>query len=409
MLSTYLIILTTTTLLWSATAKPSPRQTCVVSSYGDVTKSDVPAIKRAFKTCGNGGIIRFTNGITYSINDFLSIEGCKGCEVQLDGTLKQSDNITHWQTQYVTHPFQNSRLSIVIQGAKDMLLHSPSGKGLIDGNAQAWWDTYHTNSSLLRPILLTIANSTHVTLDGIKMINSPMWFNFIVASSYINFLDTTIQAKSTSDAIIANTDGFDTYQSDNVVIRGLDFDAGDDCVSFKPNSTNIIVENAICGGSHGVSVGSLAQYPGVYDIVENIYVHNVSFIDRSDGTHTQNGVRLKTWPGGQYGYGKVHNITYDDIKISGVDKPIVVDTCYMNTASYCSEHPSLVNMTEVYIRNVSGESSGANGNSVASLICSPSATCELHLADIQLTVPSGGDPIFNCTNVNADAGIPCTP
>lgn len=226
MLSTYLIILTTTTLLWSATAKPSPRQTCVVSSYGDVTKSDVPAIKRAFKTCGNGGIIRFTNGITYSINDFLSIEGCKGCEVQLDGTLKQSDNITHWQTQYVTHPFQNSRLSIVIQGAKDMLLHSPSGKGLIDGNAQAWWDTYHTNSSLLRPILLTIANSTHVTLDGIKMINSPMWFNFIVASSYINFLDTTIQAKSTSDAIIANTDGFDTYQSDNVVIRGLDFDAG---------------------------------------------------------------------------------------------------------------------------------------------------------------------------------------
>lgn len=147
---------------------------------------------------------------------------------------------------------------------------------------------------------------------------------------------------------------------------------------------------------------------------------------RSDGTHTQNGVRIKTWPGGQYGYGKVHNITYEDIQVSGVDKPIVVDTCYMNTVGvgnrknfhelstdplvqYCALHPSLVNMTDVYIRRVTGGSSGANGDSVASLICSPSAVCELHLADINITPPSGDTPIFNCTNVNADVGVPCTP
>jgi galacturan 1,4-alpha-galacturonidase len=78
------------------------RKTCVVPSYGDATKSDVPAIKKAFKQCGAGGIIKFTRGITYQVNDFLEMEGCTGCEVQLDGTLKQSDNITHWQTQYVT-------------------------------------------------------------------------------------------------------------------------------------------------------------------------------------------------------------------------------------------------------------------------------------------------------------------
>jgi hypothetical protein len=60
------------------------------------------------------------------------------------------------------------------------------------------------------------------------------------------------------------------------------------------------------------------------------------FGSRSDGLHTQNGVRIKTWPGGKYGYGKVYNVTYEDIKISGADSPIVVDTCYSNSADVSS-------------------------------------------------------------------------
>jgi len=47
-------------------------------------------------------------------------------------------------------------------------------------------------------------------------------------------------------------------------------------VSFKPNSTNMLVQNMWCNGSHGISVGSLGQYKGEFDIVENIYVFNAS-------------------------------------------------------------------------------------------------------------------------------------
>jgi galacturan 1,4-alpha-galacturonidase len=47
-------------------------------------------------------------------------------------------------------------------------------------------------------------------------------------------------------------------------------------VAFKPNSTNILVQNMWCNGSHGISVGSLGQYIGEYDIVENVYVFNAS-------------------------------------------------------------------------------------------------------------------------------------
>jgi len=61
-------------------------------------------------------------------------------------------------------------------------------------------------------------------------------------------------------------------------------------VSFKPNSTNILVQSLSCTGSHGISVGSLGQYAGQFDIVEDIYVANISMHNASDGA------RIKVWP-----------------------------------------------------------------------------------------------------------------
>ena len=55
----------------------------------------------------------------------------------------------------------------------------------------------------------------------------------------------------------------------------------EDCVSFKPNSTNILVQNLHCNGSHGISVGSLGQYKDEVDIVENVYVYNISMFNAS--------------------------------------------------------------------------------------------------------------------------------
>lgn len=81
--------------------------------------------------------------------------------------------------------------------------------------------------------------------------------------------------------------------------------------AFKPNSTNILVSNLWCNGSHGVSVGSLGQvcyplhlpdttayaetlrmqYAGETDIVANVTVFNVSM------NNAQNGARIKVFGG----------------------------------------------------------------------------------------------------------------
>jgi galacturan 1,4-alpha-galacturonidase len=56
-------------------------------------------------------------------------------------------------------------------------------------------------------------------------------------------------------------------------------DIGDDCFSPKPNTTNIFVQNLWCNNTHGVSMGSIGQYSGVKDIIENAYIENVTLLN----------------------------------------------------------------------------------------------------------------------------------
>ncbi|QRV79250.1 polygalacturonase [Ceratobasidium sp. AG-Ba] len=354
---------------------------CAVPSAGNLSVSDVPAIKAAFASCGNGGIIQFPAGKTYAINELLKIQGCNGCEVQLDGTLKLSANITLWDARAQPFAFQASYLAIIVDGAKNMKFHSPTGKGLIDGSGQAWYD----KAPSIRPVLFTTANSTGVTYDHIKMINSPMWFNLVTDSSYITFTNTVLNATSSSSKAPKNTDGFD--------------------ISFKPNSTDITVKNAVMLGSHGVSVGSIAQYPGIYDIIQNIWVQNVTFANGLDGTKSENGVRIKSWPGG-YGSGMVKNVTYQDITVSDVSKPVIIDSCYMKDDSYCASHPAQVSITDVHINNVKGTSAS---NTVVDLECTPKADCYIYMKNISI-IPTKGAAKYVCTNLSdpSDVGIPCS-
>lgn len=151
-------------------------------------------------------------------------------------------------------------------------------------------------------------------------------------------------------------------------------DHDDDCVSFKPNSTNIIVQGLTCNSSHGISVGSLGQYPGTFDIIENLYIYNISMSNASDGA------RLKVWPGegavtkpgwiGGGGAGIVRNVTYDTFYQDNNDKAIQIDQCYgAVNASTCEEYPSEMIITDVLFKNFWGTVSTANDPVVGSLIC----------------------------------------
>lgn len=203
-----------------------------------------------------------------------------------------------------------------------------------------------------------------------------------------------------------------------------------DCVSFKPNSTEILVQNMHCNGSHGISVGSLGQYPGEVDIVKNVHVYNISMYNASVCSllplltfcpslmNEQDMARIKVWPGssaamsqdlqGGGGLGSVSNITYNHMYIDNVDWAIEVTQCYgQDNMTLCNEFPvcfpfcpkrfsfahmnrkagpeltlcmqSNLTISDIHITDMYGMTSGAYDPDVGTIVCSSPDVCLLFL------------------------------
>lgn len=209
----------------------------------------------------------------------------------------------------------------------------------------AW---YAAGTKGIRPIPWTIANATNVLVENIKQTQSPLWHNFVTGCNNVTFNNINLHSIQSSGKQAQNTDGWDTYRSSNVKILNSVVINGDDCVSFKPNSTFITVENLSCTGSHGISVGSLGQYAGETDIVANVLAKNITMINSS------NGARIKAWGGSNNpnsesggGTGYVRNITFQDFTMINVDKPVIIDQCYSTSAEKCAQYPSQIEISDV--------------------------------------------------------------
>ncbi|TFY74908.1 hypothetical protein EWM64_g9105 [Hericium alpestre] len=77
--------------------------------------------------------------------------------------------------------FQNASTFWILGGTGIVL----DGGGTLDGTGQAWWDALPSNSTLQRPIILTVFEGTDVTVRHINEVNSPFWFNLVSAAVVI--------------------------------------------------------------------------------------------------------------------------------------------------------------------------------------------------------------------------------
>ncbi|KAJ6258716.1 hypothetical protein Dda_6767 [Drechslerella dactyloides] len=213
----------------------------------------------------------------------------------------------------------------------------------------------------------------------------------------------------------ANTDGWDNYRSDNIVIQHSKIDNHDECVSFEPNSINVLVQSLDCNGSHGISVGSLGQYPKYFDIVENVYIFNITM------TNATSAGRIKVWSGeyakptsraegGGGGHGRVNNVTWDAICLKNIDYAIEITQCYgQNNLTPCSEVPATLKIQNVLFRGMYGTARKKYDPKVGSLLCGWSENCNnIYARDINIQPPSAKSPVFTCTNMDeALLNIPC--
>ncbi|KAI5921871.1 glycoside hydrolase family 28 protein [Camillea tinctor] len=369
---------------------PSRNATCHVAAQ-DSGADDSAAILSAFQECKNGGTIVLD--ADYTIGTALDLTFLDGVDIALSGSITFTNDIDYWTANAFRYDFQNSMTFWKI-GGKDVNIYG-GGVGLIDGNGQAWWDAFAANNSLLRPIALVVDGLEGGSITGLRMINSPNWFNLIANSSDILVSDMVLEAKSANSNPVKNSDGWDTYRSEYVVIQNSVIDNTDDCVSFKPNSTNIVVQGLVCNGSHGISVGSLGQYVEQYDIVENVYIYNNSMSNASDAA------RIKVWPGvhselepvlsGGGGSGYVKNVTYERYESNNNDWAIEVNQCYgQSNTTLCELYPSNMTISDIYFIDMWGTTSSKHDPKVGTLVCSSPEQCfNFHAKNISITSPTG--------------------
>ncbi|KAK4465891.1 exo-polygalacturonase [Cladorrhinum samala] len=368
----------------------------------DVADEFLAGIKKA----NHGGTLLLPKGKQFIIGKPLDLTFLNDVHVQLDGEIKFTNDTAFWQANAFHHPFQNS-IMFWKWGGKNIKI---SGEGVLNGNGQRWWDEFSgkqildDDNTYLRPILFYAENATGIDIEGLHLKDSPCWTTFFVTSKDISLRDVACTAQSTnSSSHPANTDFFDSLNVEHVTVERAWVDIGDDCFSPKSNATDLYVNNMVCNGTHGQSMGSIGQYAGELSFIRDVVIQNVVMLNG------QHGARLKSWAGPNIGYGFIDNVTFRNFWNANNEYTAFLDSCYFNiNETTCAQYPSKTNISNILFENFTGYSSGKYGRAVARLTCSPNAVCEnIQFKNFNVTSPCGGEPIVICDGISGDIGIPC--
>src|SRR6266540_2052496 len=114
----------------------------------------------------------------------------------------------------------------------------------------------------LRPQFIQPYRCTNVLIEGVTLLNAPMWQVHPVLCSNVTIKDLSIHSNG------PNTDGCDPESCRDVLITNCSFDTGDDCIAIKSGrnadgrrvkvpSENIVIQQCRMTNGHGaITVGS---------------------------------------------------------------------------------------------------------------------------------------------------------
>ncbi|EAZ37619.1 hypothetical protein OsJ_21954 [Oryza sativa Japonica Group] len=274
-----------------------------------------------------------------------------------------------------------------------------TGGGTFDGRGASSW---HLNDCPWKPDCvpppssIKLGSVRNATITGVTSLDSKFFHVTIVGSHDVEVSHVSIRAPRDSP----NTDGVHIQGSTGVRITDTAVATGDDCVSVGPGSADVTVSGVSCGPGHGISVGSLGRSPGEAD-VRRLRVSNCTIAG------TANGVRIKTWRGGQRSSAvaaaaaAVSGLVFEDIVMRRVRNPIIIDQeyCpYLSCHHQSERRPSVVRISDVKFRNIRGVSAT---QVAVKLSCSAASPCRgVELRDIDLRyVRRGVATVSRCANV----------
>jgi len=223
-----------------------------------------------------GGVIVIPKGTFYSGSLFFR----QGTHLYIEegGVLKGSDRVHDFEIRETRIEGQTCKYFTALVNADGLDGFTIAGHGTIDGQGEPYWEEFWirrrwnpqcTNKDAQRPRLTYISNSRNVTIQDVRLINSPFWTNHVYRSDHVRYLDLYIYS-STQGIKGPSTDAIDIDVCHDVVVRGCYMNVNDDAVVLKGGKGtfadqapengpcyNILVEDCHYGTVHGcMTLGS---------------------------------------------------------------------------------------------------------------------------------------------------------
>lgn len=260
----------------------------VITDYGVKNDSNIiqteqiqAVIDRA--AANGGGVIVIPKGTFLSGSIFFK----QGTHLYVEegATLKGSDRIRNFKLLTTRMEGQTLKYFAALVNADGIDGFTIAGKGIINGNGRNYWEEFWirrqynrqcTNLEAMRPRLVYISNCKNVTVQDVRLINSPFWTNHIYKTENLRYLGCYIYAPTKGVTPVdpkrgaPSSDAIDLDVCKNVLINGCYMSVCDDAVVLKggkgtwadkdPNNgpcSNIIIQNCTYGKVHGcLTLGS---------------------------------------------------------------------------------------------------------------------------------------------------------
>ncbi len=253
----------------------------VVTEHGvksDSTTVQTGALQRVIDMAAEsgGGVVVIPRGTFLSGSLFFR----QGTHLYIEegGVLKGSERIRDFKVMKTRMEGETCTYFAALVNADGVDGFTIAGKGTIDGNGRHYWEEFWirrkwnpecTNKDAQRPRLGYISNSSNVTVQDVRLVNSPFWTNHLYRCHHVRYLGCHIFAP-TEGIKAPSSDAIDIDACHDVLIDGCYMSVNDDAVVLKggkgtfadkdPDNgpcRNIVVQNCTYGRVHGcLTLGS---------------------------------------------------------------------------------------------------------------------------------------------------------
>ncbi|KAL9625061.1 MAG: hypothetical protein Q9160_000790 [Pyrenula sp. 1 TL-2023] len=255
------------------------RKTCNVLNYGAKADSSTdlgPPLAAAWVDCRSGGLVYIPPG-TYAMASWVSLNSGSGSAIQLDGTIIRTGS--------------DGGNMISVNNCNDFEFFSGNSKGAMQGYGYQLISKGTFGARFIR-----LTNVSNFSFHGFALIDSASYYLVFDTCSNGEIYNLILRGIS-----IGETDGVDIWGT-NIWAHDIEVTNGDECVTVKSASRNILIENIHCNISGGTAIGSL----GLDTSISKVYYRNL-YMNQADACY------LKT----NGGTGTVDSITWDNVIVHG--------------------------------------------------------------------------------------------